>query len=469
MGRNYAILGITAGLTLCCVLNGFGAAPSVAPPRDTAPPPTLRYDRVRALVRDKCMACHTQGFDLPFYAKIPGIQQIVERDYVDGLRAMNLNEEFGDTALKRPVSEATLAKMEWVTFNETMPPAKFAAIHWDSKISAQQRRLILDWVKSSRAAYYATGTAAPQRANEPVQPLPDKVSFHAGKAAVGQKLFNDKRLSGDNSLSCASCHALDKGGADARRFSEGIRGQFGDINSPTVFNAVFNIRQFWDGRAADLQEQAGGPPFNPVEMGSRDWEEIIAKLRQDQALNQEFMGLYSGAGGWSGANITDAVAEYEKTLITPGSRFDKWLKGDNSAVTATELSGYARFKAFRCASCHVGKSLGGQSFEYMNLKREYFKDRPGESLGSDKGRKGFTGNDQDLHKFKVPSLRNVELTAPYLHDGTATSLDEAIRIMGVYLAGMDVPEQDRALIAAFLRTLTGEFQGKPVQGEAVPR
>jgi cytochrome c peroxidase len=359
--------------------------------------------------------------------------------------------------------------MEWVTLNETMPPAKFAAIHWDSKVSSQQRKMILDWVKTSRAAHYATGTASRLRANEPVQPLPEKPSANAAKAALGQKLFNDTRLSGDNAVSCASCHSLEKAGTDARRFSEGIRGQFGDINAPTVFNAAFNIRQFWDGRAADLQEQAGGPPFNPVEMGSKDWDEIMGKLRQDQALSDEFLAVYADAGGWSGANITDAIAEYEKTLITPGSRFDKWLKGDNGAITEAELAGYERFKAFRCASCHVGKSVGGQSFEYMNLKKDYFQDRPGEGLGSDKGLKGFTGKDEDLHKFKVPSLRNVELTAPYLHDGTVTSLDEAVRIMGVYLSGMDVPEQDRALIAAFLRTLTGVFQGKQVQGAAVTK
>jgi cytochrome c peroxidase len=365
------------------------------------------------------------------------------------------------------VNESTLAKMEWVMLNETMPPTKFTAIHWDSKVSPQERQQILEWVAASRAAHYATGTASPDRANEPVQPLPEKLATDARKVELGRKLFNDVRLSGDNTVSCASCHSLDKAGTDGRRFSEGVRQQVGDINAPSTLNAIFNVKQFWNGRAADLREQAGGPPFNPIEMASADWGEIIAKLRADRNLSEEFLALYGGAaGGLTGENITDAIAEYEKTLITPNSSFDKWLKGDDGAITATELEGYMRFKAYRCASCHVGKTLGGQGFEYLDLKKDYFSAR-GEPLGSDEGLQGFTGKERDLHKFKVPNLRNVELTHPYMHDGTVTSLDEAVGIMGTYLTGMEVPKQDRALIVEFLRTLTGEHQGQRVKGEAV--
>ena len=466
MQRKLTVLTIAVGLIVLHALNSFGAASA----RKEIPAAASKFAEVRPLVQGKCMACHTQGFDLPFYAKIPGIRQIIERDYIDGLRAMDLGDEFGAVAVNKPVSEATLAKMEWVTLNDTMPPAKFAAIHWGSKISPQQKKLVLDWVATSRAAHYATGTASQTRSNEPVQPLPAKLDTHPKKVALGEKLFNDMRLSSDNTISCASCHSLEKAGADGRRFSEGVRKQVGNANSPSTLNAVFHIRQFWDGRAADLKEQAGAPPFNPIEMACKDWDEIIGKLRQDQELNDAFLAVYpANTGGWSGENIQDAIAEYEKTLITPNSRFDKWLKGNNGAITKAELDGYRRFRAYRCASCHVGKALGGQSFEYMDLKKDYFADRGGESLESDKGLKGFTAKEQDLHKFKVPSLRNIELTAPYLHDGTVTSLDEAVRIMGVYLAGMDVPEQDRALIVGFLRTLTGELHGKRVQGEAVAR
>ena len=425
-----------------------------------------KFQEVSDILLDKCMACHSRNYDLPFYAKIPGIKQIIEKDYRDGLRAMDLNLELVGAAKDKPVGETPLAKMEWVVLNNTMPPAKFTVVHWGSRLSDEDKETILHWVKTTRAACYATGTASPERANEPLQPLPESLPVDVKKVALGEKLFNDKRLSADNTLACSSCHVYEKAGTDNSRFSEGIRGQFGDINAPTMFNAVFNIRQFWDGRAADLQEQAGGPPMNPIEMGSSGWDQIIAKLAEDGALTAEFSAVYSD--GWTGANITDAIAEYEKTLITPDSRFDKWLRGDDAAITAEEAEGYRLFKLYRCASCHVGRSVGGQSFEYMDLKADYFADR-GDPLASDKGLMGFTGREEDLHRFKVPNLRNVELTYPYMHDGTVTTLDESVRIMGSYLSGLPVSDNDRRLIVAFLRTLTGEYQGKPLSGTAVAR
>ena len=423
-----------------------------------------KFASVSGIVQEKCMACHTKGYDLPFYAKVPGIRSIIEKDYNDGLRAMNLNQELVQSKDK-PVGETVLAKMEWVINNDTMPPAKFAVVHWGSRLSDKEKKQILDWVATTRKAHYATD-AAPAHANEPLQPLPRKLAVNKAKVDLGKTLFNDKRLSADSSLACSGCHALDKGGTDNSRFSEGIRKQFGDINAPTVFNAAFNRWQFWDGRAADLQEQAGGPPMNPIEMGSKNWEEIIAKLEKDEALSAEFRAVY--ADGWSGKNITDAIAEYEKTLLTPNSRFDKWLMGDESALSKDEVKGYELFKLYRCASCHVGKGLGGQSFEYMDLKADYFADR-GNPLGSDKGRIGATNKEEDLHRFKVPNLRNVELTHPYMHDGTVTTLDESVAIMGKYLSGIPVSDADRKLIVAFLRTLTGEYQGKPLTGKPVER
>lgn len=424
-----------------------------------------KFASVSGIVQEKCMACHTKGYDLPFYAKVPGIRSIIEKDYNDGLRAMNLNLELVQSKDK-PVGETVLAKMEWVINNDTMPPAKFAVVHWGSRLSDKEKQQILDWVATTRKAHYATD-AAPAHANEPLQPLPRRLSVDKAKVELGKTLFNDKRLSADSSLSCAGCHAMDKAGTDNSRFSEGIRKQYGDVNAPTVFNAAFNFVQFWDGRAADLQEQAGGPPLNPIEMGSKDWDEIVARLSQDEALTAQFKAVYPD--GWSGKNITNAIAEYEKTLISPDSRFDKWLRGDKAALSSDEVKGYERFKAYRCSSCHVGKSVGGQSYEYMDLKKNYFADRGGEALGSDKGRFNATKQADDMHRFKVPNLRNVELTHPYLHDGTVTTLDDAVRIMGTYCSGLDVPESDRALIVAFLRSLTGEHDGKPVQGTPVAR
>ena len=241
-------------------------------------PPMAKFSMVSDVVLEKCMACHSRNYDLPFYAKIPGIRQIIEQDYRDGLRAMDLNAELVEADANKPVGETTLAKMEWVINNNTMPPAKFAVVHWSSRLSEEEKKLILDWVRTTRAEFYATGTAAPRHANEPVQPIPQSLPVNAAKVALGEKLFNDKRLSADDTLACSGCHVYDKAVTDNSRFSEGIRKQFGDINAPTVFNAAFNRWQFWDDRAADLQEQAGGPPMNPIEMGSKNWEEIIAKL-----------------------------------------------------------------------------------------------------------------------------------------------------------------------------------------------
>jgi cytochrome c peroxidase len=427
-----------------------------------AQPDAAKFSTVSEMVRDKCMACHTRDYDLPFYAAIPGIKQIIEKDYTDGLRALDLREEFTENAAGKPVSEAVIAKMEWVTVNETMPPAKFTAVHWGARVTAKDREAVLDWVKAARAAHYPQPLSAESRRNEPVQPLPDALPVLPAKVALGKKLFNDKRLSVDDTLSCAGCHDLQKAGTDNQRFAEGVRAQFGDINAPTVFNAVFNFSQFWNGRAADLAEQVGGPPFNPIEMGSKDWKQIIDKLSKDGELTKAFAAVYPD--GWTGDNIMNAVAEYEKTLVTPNSRFDKWLKGDDKALNEDELAGYRRFVAYRCSSCHVGASLGGKSYEYMDLKKDYFADR-GNPLGSDAGRKDFTGREEDLHKFKVPNLRNIELTRPYLHDGTVTTLSEAVRIMGIYLSGIDIPYADNAKITAFLRTLTGEYLGKKVQGQ----
>ncbi len=428
--RTRSALLVASCVLAASVVTGGALNESVGADKGIPPnhPQLTKFSKVSDIVMDKCMACHSRNYDLPFYAKIPGIKEIIEKDFNDGLRAMDLNLELVEAAKDKPIGEATLAKMEWVIVNETMPPAKFTAVHWGSRVSSEDRAAILDWVKASRAAHYATGLAAPRHADEPLQPLPDALPVNAAKVALGEKLFVDKRLSGDNTVACVTCHDFSKAGTDNKRFAEGIRGQFGDINAPTMFNAAFNTKQFWNGRAADLQEQAGGPPMNPIEMGSKDWDEICAKLAQDPELTAAFTAVYPD--GWNGKN------------------------------------GYQRFKMYRCSSCHVGKSVGGQSFEYMDLKKAYFEDR-GNPLGSDEGLKGFTGKAEDLHRFKVPNLRNVELTAPYLHDGTVTTLDEAVRIMGVYLSGMDIPKGDRDLIVGFLRTLTGEWNGKPLAGEAV--
>jgi cytochrome c peroxidase len=295
------------------------------------------------------------------------------------------------------------------------------------------------------------GPASAQFANEPIQPLPEKLDLDAGKVALGRAMFTDKRLSKDNSLSCASCHDLAKGGVDGRQFAVGIKGQVGPINTPTVYNSGFNFRQFWNGRAATLEEQAAGPVHNPGEMGS-NWPEVLGKLRQDMKTVQAFQAIYGD--GLQPRNIQDAIATFERSLVTP-SRFDRYLRGDSGAISEQEKRGYELFKSYGCVACHQGVNVGGNMFQTFGVLGNYFKDR-GNETEADLGRYTVTQNELDRHVFKVPSLRNVALTAPYFHDGTAPTLEAAVDVMFRYQLGREAPAADKTAIIMFLKSLTGE-------------
>lgn len=232
------------------------------------------------------------------------------------------------------------------------------------------------------------------------------------------------------------------------------------MNAPTVYNSALNILQFWDGRAADLKEQAAGPPLNPVEMGSHSFDEISAKLAEDKELSKRFLEVYPE--GFNQSTITDAIAEFEKTLLTP-SRFDKYLMGDKTALTAEEVAGYELFKENKCATCHTGVNLGGQSFEYMGIKDNYFDYRGTGLTDGDNGRYSVTKNEQDRHRFKTPTLRNVMLTPPYMHDGSIATVEDAIRIMHQFQIGKNISDADTKSLVAFLNTLTGEYKGELLQ------
>ena len=293
----------------------------------------------------------------------------------------------------------------------------------------------------------------------PISPLPDSIpDLDPKKVALGKMLFHDPRLSHDNTIACASCHQLEHGGVDRAQHSSGIKGQLAPINTPTVFNSFFNFRQFWNGRAATLQEQVAGPIHNPVEMGS-NWNEVIAKLKHDPAYIATFYKIYNSEP--TADNIADSIAAFVSSLVTPNSRFDQFLKGDANAITPYELAGYINFKNYGCISCHQGVNIGGNLYEKLGIMRDYFKDR-GNVTDADLGRYSITGNQEDLHKFKVPSLRNIALTAPYLHDGTVPTLTQAVLVMGKYQLGIAIPADDVAKIVAFLRTLTGEYEGNPL-------
>lgn len=298
----------------------------------------------------------------------------------------------------------------------------------------------------------ASNTTSPARpAVEPIEPLP-RAEFDARKAELGRRLFHDGALSGDGTISCASCHSLDHGGAEARRTSTGIRGQVGPINSPTVLNATFNFVQFWDGRARDLREQAAGPIVNPIEMGA-NWTQVLERLGNDPTYREAFTTIYPDA--ITQVNVLDALVEYEKSLVTP-SRFDRFLSGDASAITEVERRGYETFKSVGCTSCHQGVNVGGGMYQRMGLVRDYFAER-GAETEADLGRYNVTHDEADKHVFKVPTLRNIELTAPYLHDGSQQTLPDVVRVMGRYQLGRELTNEQIEGIVAFLKTLTGEI------------
>lgn len=300
--------------------------------------------------------------------------------------------------------------------------------------------------------------AADMMSDEPILPIPLVAEVDKSVAALGKKLFHDPRLSADNSIACASCHSLSTAGVDGKRVSTGINGQQGSVNAPTVFNSGFNTRQFWDGRAATLEEQVSGPIANPREMAT-DWPAVIAKLKQDADYTKEFGALFTD--GITSDNIARAIAEFERSLITPNARFDKFLRGDGSAITREEKTGFQLFKTYGCSTCHQGAAVGGNMFERLGTVHNYFDDH--KSTGpEDDGRFNITQDETHRHYFKVPSLRNVEKTAPYFHNGAAVTLHDAVRDMAYYNLGVVIPDADADLIVKFLKTLTGEYEGSPL-------
>lgn len=406
-----------------------------------------------------CLSCHSADPKLPFYAELPVAGKIVMKDIDSGYRAYDMTKFMEELKVDGEVSPVDLAKIEKVVLDDRMPMPKYYLVHWGSSLTEAKRNVVLDWIRSKRIAMYDDGLPE-SRAAEPVRPIDAEIEFDVEKADLGFRLFHDTRLSVDNTVSCASCHDLSTAGVDNHQYSHGVEDQLGGVNAPTVFNAVYNFVQFWDGRAATLAAQAAGPPLNPVEMASPSFESIIEKLEADKKFAKDFETVYPD--GITEANLTDAIEHFERTLITPGSRFDKWLYGDDAAVSPEELEGYELFKKYDCATCHAGQNLGGLSYELMGLRKHYFADRGLELTVEDNGRFKETKLERDRHRFKVPGLRNVEHTWPYYHDGTRETLEEAVRDMGIYQSGVELTQAEVDKITSFLKTLTGEYNGKPV-------
>lgn len=427
-----------------CILIGAAAVVAVYRFgfRKSIPDAPVNEQVISILQQNDCFICHSRNPQLPFYSSFPIIGPKMKEHAYHAYRFTDL-----ESKVTEDIDDVTLSMLDHAVSYGTMPVAGYRLIHWGTGFNGREKSVIAGWIRNKRGY------------DEPVCPIPESVEFDKAKAELGERLFNDGRISLDGTITCATCHVLEDGGADHadERVSEGINGLKGGVNAPTVYNSEFNVRQFWNGRAADLREQAEGPATNPVEMGDQSWDQICERLSKDKALVKEFEALYPEEG-LTKMTVTDAIAEFERTLITPNSRFDKYLKGDKDAITPEELLGYEKFKENACATCHTGAILGGRSFEYLNIYGDYFSNRTYE-IGynsDDDGLKSFTGKVEDLHKFKVPGLRNISLTAPYFHDGTFRTLEDAVKAMARYELGKDLTDNDIQSIVAFMNTLDGE-------------
>ena len=293
--------------------------------------------------------------------------------------------------------------------------------------------------------------------SEPLEPLPLSLDLDPDKVALGAKLFIDPRMSGDDTVTCAHCHSLSKGGANGEVHASLPGRKVGGINVPTALNSAFDFRYAWNGRFETLEAQLDFAMTSPGAMAST-WDGAFARVTKDPALGQAIARSYPGWVG--GEAVRDALVTYCRSLITPNSRFDRYLRGELK-LAANEQRGYAAFRDFGCITCHQGINVGGNMFQRFGVMRDYFADRGG-LREPDLGLYAATHDEADRFVFRVPSLRNVALTAPYFHDGSVTTLEEAARTMARYQLGRELGDGDANDIAAFLRALTGELHGVPL-------
>lgn len=425
---------------------------------------SLDYQAMKVLSDKGCAYCHTNDSEMPFYSEWPIAKPLMNADIQTGMKHFEITQLFNGIQNNEPVSEVALARIEKVLYDGSMPPKIYQSMHWSAGISNEEKHTLLKWIRQTRADIHQDSPVDDSRREGTLQPIYTQFEVDEDRVKLGKALYHDTRLSGDDTVSCATCHGLDTGGVDNLVGSVGIHGQVGGINAPTVFNSAYNKLQFWDGRANDLQDQAGGPPFNPIEMGSEGWQQIIDKLSRDPDLVAKFNKTYDGE--ITGDTITHAIAEFEKTLVTPNSRFDQYLTGNSDAMSAHEKHGLKLFKQYSCDTCHTGEAMGGETFETMGMKADYFADRGTDITPEDLGRYNVTAIESDKHKFKVPTLRNIELTAPYFHDGHAETLEQAIFDMGKYQVGVEMSDDEVDAIKAFLKTLTGEYKGNNLSPKA---
>lgn len=405
------------------------------------------------VLQAKCAACHGAA---PEYNSFVNFLSggLLRQDIENARRGWKME---GDPSVRSALVD--YLKLDHVLRTRSMPPTQYTMVHLGTRLTPQDVAVL-------RLRFSEQG--AEQRRFAAIQPVTveDKDLM---RAHLGYLLYHDPRLSTSNEVSCSSCHDMGMGGTDRKAKSEGVPGedgkpQLGGVNAPTVFNAAGHIRQFWDGRAADLKEQAGGPPLNPVEMGyaaPEDWETISAKLRQDPRLVSLFEVVY-GPNSICGDTITDAIAAFERTLTTPDSAFDRYLNGEASALDEEQQAGMKAFVSYGCATCHAGPALGGLSFEAINKKADFRSHTPGYEEGA-YGLQDFSKKSEHKDLFRVPTLRNVALTYPYFHTGAVRQLEDAVRIMFDTQVGRVPSAATLRGVTRFLEAQTGKFRGKSLE------
>ncbi|MBQ3218047.1 MAG: heme-binding domain-containing protein [Akkermansia sp.] len=470
------------GISAAVVLIGLsGVAAAILSPSESheslpvPQTPEQAANMANAVMQSKCADCHGEKPWFNGWINLFSLGQM-KRDIEGAQRAFVMKPDSGIRS-----ANVDFLKIAQVLRTRSMPPALYTMVHPGTALTLNDVAIM---------SHYYSGREAMKRAFAPIRPagmtqdeftayvwnMPDSTTppdQHAlakawGKVYLGHRLYYDTRLSTTNEVSCASCHDLTRGGTDNLPKSEGVPGpdgkpQLGGVNAPTVYNAEGNIRQFWDGRAANLQEQAGGPPLNPVEMGyshPEDWKEIASKLAKDKEYRILFPLVY-GDKGITAETITDAIAAFERTLVTPDSAFDRYLGGDDKAMTEQQKAGMEAFLTYGCATCHAGPTLGGQSFEYINTHSPLRAHAKGYQEGAF-GLNDFTKKEEHKDMFRVPNLRNVALTAPYFHTGTVNNLEEAVRIMFETQTRKAPTDELVADVTSFLQAQTGCYKGIPL-------
>lgn len=304
--------------------------------------------------------------------------------------------------------------------------------------------------------FYLYDLPTQQYINEPLQPVAKPRHLNKEKAALGRRLFLDKRLSPGGDISCDSCHQLSDGGVDRRSHPVDGDRSLGLINTPTIYNSANNFRWYWDGRATTLEQQVNESLTSVTEMGAQ-WNELLNTLTFIPEYQSAFKQLYQSSEIRK-RDVINVLVEFERSLITPGASFDRFLHGDEDALSVEQRKGYQLFKAYGCIACHQGGNVGGNMFQLFGVMGDYFADR--QLLSAvDLGRFNVTGKEDDKHRFRVPSLRNVALTAPYFHDGSAETLEQAVMVMAAYQLGRPIPLDDARLIVQFLHSLNGHYEG----------